>query len=180
MRKTEAVFMDHKFIADRAANFTPSVLMQLQGMMSGMDDIIDLSIGDPDFTTPEPILTAGYQDALKGYTHYSPAKGYPDVIQAVIDSYKKKLNIDLGADRVEILKRTMAPHGVKATRPIDYFETPLPTAWGAKSWASMCRPGVQKNSAPGAAFLESTHSSLISTSMIVLKNSAFVCSSRCS
>ncbi|MBR2098264.1 MAG: aminotransferase class I/II-fold pyridoxal phosphate-dependent enzyme [Firmicutes bacterium] len=94
--------MDHKFIADRAAKFTPSVLMQLQSMMSGMDDIIDLSIGDPDFTTPEPILTAGYQDALKGYTHYSPAKGYPDVIQAVIDSYKKKLNIDLDADRVII------------------------------------------------------------------------------
>ncbi len=36
---------------------------------------------------------------------------------------------DLGADRVEILKRTMAPHGVKATRPIDYFEESLPTAW---------------------------------------------------
>ena len=68
MRFTEAISMNKKFVADRAANFTPSVLMQLQGMMNGMDDIIDLSIGDPDFTTPEPILTAGYQDALKGYT----------------------------------------------------------------------------------------------------------------
>ena len=36
---------------------------------------------------------------------------------------------DLNPDRVEILKRTLAPHGVKAARPIDYFEEQLPKAW---------------------------------------------------
>lgn len=36
---------------------------------------------------------------------------------------------DLAPERVEILKRTMAPHGILAARPIDYFESDLPTAW---------------------------------------------------
>ena len=93
--------MAKKFTADRA-EFKPSVLMQLAGLSKGMDDLIDLSIGDPDFTTPEPILTAGYQDALKGYTHYSPAKGYPDTIQAVVDSYKRDLGIEIAPENVII------------------------------------------------------------------------------
>ena len=93
--------MAKKFIADRA-EFKPSVLMQLAGLSKGMDDLIDLSIGDPDFTTPEPILTAGYQDALAGYTHYSPAKGYPDTIQAVVDSYKRDLGIEIAPENVVI------------------------------------------------------------------------------
>ena len=93
--------MAKKFTADRA-EFKPSVLMQLAGLSKGMDDLIDLSIGDPDFTTPEPILTAGYQDALKGYTHYSPAKGYPDTIQAVVDSYKRDLGIEIAPENVLI------------------------------------------------------------------------------
>ena len=93
--------MAKKFIADRA-EFNPSVLMQLAGLSKGMDDLIDLSIGDPDFTTPEPILTAGYKDALAGYTHYSPAKGYPDTIQAVVDSYKRDLGIEIAPENVVI------------------------------------------------------------------------------
>ena len=93
--------MAKKFIADRA-EFKPSVLMQLAGLSKGMDDLIDLSIGDPDFTTPEPILTAGYQDALAGYTHYSPAKGYPDTIQAVVGSYKRDLGIEIAPENVVI------------------------------------------------------------------------------
>ena len=36
---------------------------------------------------------------------------------------------DLAPERVEILKRTLAPHRVKTARPIDYFENALPTAW---------------------------------------------------
>ena len=36
---------------------------------------------------------------------------------------------DLSAERVDILKRTMAPHGVKAVRPVDFFERTLANVW---------------------------------------------------
>ena len=76
---------------------------QVAELSKGMDDLIDLSIGDPDFTTPAPILEAGYKDALAGYTHYSPGKGYPDVIQAVVDTYKNDLGIAIGPENVIIV-----------------------------------------------------------------------------
>ena len=36
---------------------------------------------------------------------------------------------DLSAERVDVLKRTMAPHGVKTVRPVDFFERTLASAW---------------------------------------------------
>ena len=85
--------MTNKFIADRLLQEKLSLMSQLQGMMAGMDDVIDLSIGDPDFTTPAPIIEAGYKDALAGCTHYTQHRGYPDVIQAVVDYYKRELGV---------------------------------------------------------------------------------------
>ena len=70
--------MTKKYIADRMLQEKISLMAQLQDMMHGMDDVIDLSIGDPDFTTPAPIIEAGYKDALAGYTHYTQHRGYPD------------------------------------------------------------------------------------------------------
>ena len=85
--------MANKFIADRLLQETVPLMSKLAGMTAGMDDLIDLSIGDPDFTTPAPIIEAGYKDALAGCTHYTQHRGYPDVIQAVVDYYKRELGV---------------------------------------------------------------------------------------
>ena len=47
-------------------------------------DVIDLSIGDTDFTTDKRIIDAAYADALNGYTHYGDPKGDPELVDAVI------------------------------------------------------------------------------------------------
>ena len=85
--------MTKKFIADRLLQEEVPLMSKLAGMTAGMDDLIDLSIGDPDFTTPAPIIEAGYKDALAGCTHYTQHRGYPDVIQAVVDYYKRELGV---------------------------------------------------------------------------------------
>ena len=85
--------MANKFIADRLLQEEVPLMSKLAGMTAGMDDLIDLSIGDPDFTTPAPIIEAGYKDALAGCTHYTQHRGYPDVIQAVVDYYKRELGV---------------------------------------------------------------------------------------
>ena len=46
-------------------------------------DIIDLSIGDTDFTTDESIINAAFRDAKAGHTHYGDPKGDPELIDAV-------------------------------------------------------------------------------------------------
>lgn len=95
--------MAKTFIAKRHKDPKSSMMEQVAELSKGMDDLIDLSIGDPDFTTPAAILEAGYKDALAGYTHYSPGKGYPDVIRAVVDTYAKDLNITIAPENVIIV-----------------------------------------------------------------------------
>ena len=94
--------MASKFIAQRLLQEKDFLMSRLQDMMKGMDDVIDLSVGDPDFTTPAPILEAGYRDALAGCTHYTQHRGYPDVIQAVVDYYKRELDVDVDGKNVLI------------------------------------------------------------------------------
>ena len=100
--------MANKFIADRLLQEEVPLMSKLAGMTAGMDDLIDLSIGDPDFTTPAPIIEAGYKDALAGCTHYTQHRGYPDVIQAVVDYYKREL--DVVTDEKNVLITTSADY----------------------------------------------------------------------
>lgn len=95
--------MKEKFVALRAEAGEPSIFANSQNLMKGMTDVIDLSIGDPDFTTPEPILAAAYKDSLAGYTHYTAYRGDADVLQAVVDYYKRELDITISEKNVHIL-----------------------------------------------------------------------------
>ena len=94
--------MAREYIAQRLLQEKDFLMSQLQDMMKGMDDVIDLSVGDPDFTTPAPIIEAGYRDALAGCTHYTQHRGYPDLIQAVVDYYKRELDVVIDEKNVMI------------------------------------------------------------------------------
>ena len=100
--------MARQYIAQRLLQEKDFLMSQLQDMMKGMDDVIDLSVGDPDFTTPAPIIEAGYRDALAGCTHYTQHRGYPDVIQAVVDYYRRELDVEV--DEKNVLITTSADY----------------------------------------------------------------------
>lgn len=55
------------------------------------DDVIVLSIGDPDFDTPRPVIEAAYQALNDGYTHYADLVGTPE-LRAAIAGYQGKLS----------------------------------------------------------------------------------------
>src|ERR1019366_528601 len=46
-------------------------------------DIIHLEIGEPDFDTPANVVDAGVNALRKGWTHYGPAAGLPDLRQTI-------------------------------------------------------------------------------------------------
>ncbi len=48
--------MCRDFIAKRVATLKPSGIRKFFDIVATMDDVISLGIGEPDFTTPEPIL----------------------------------------------------------------------------------------------------------------------------
>ena len=65
-------------------------------------DIISLSLGEPDFDTPEPVKLAGIQAIEDNFTHYPPVPGYPEVRQAVCNKLKRDNGLDYAADQIVI------------------------------------------------------------------------------
>lgn len=63
-------------------------------------DIIDLSIGDTDFTTDESIINAAFRDAKAGHTHYGDPKGDPELIDAVCRAWEEDFGQRLPRDHV--------------------------------------------------------------------------------
>lgn len=52
-------------------------------------DIIDLSLGEPDFKTPQHIIDAAVQAMEDGYTKYPPVAGFPELRQAIVEKFKR-------------------------------------------------------------------------------------------
>lgn len=63
-------------------------------------DIIDLSLGEPDFDTPEHIKTAAKKAIDDNFSHYPPVAGYPDLRTAVCEKFKRDNNLDYAPENI--------------------------------------------------------------------------------
>jgi aspartate aminotransferase len=63
-------------------------------------DIISLSLGEPDFDTPEFIKEAAILAIRENYTHYPPVAGYQDVKEAIVRKFKDENGLDYTANQV--------------------------------------------------------------------------------
>ena len=59
------------------------------------ENVIDLSLGDPDQTTNEGIIHFAFQEALKGHTKYTDFRGDPELRNEIRKYYKEEHNVDL-------------------------------------------------------------------------------------
>jgi len=66
-------------ISQSVANLRYSVIREMLGMASGLPDVINLSIGEPDFATPPQIVEQALADARNGHTHYTASQGDPEL-----------------------------------------------------------------------------------------------------
>src|SRR5271170_681276 len=65
-------------------------------------DIIDLSIGEPDFDTPQHIKDAAKLAIDQGYTKYTPVPGYPELRKAIAAKFKRDNNLDYSIDQIVV------------------------------------------------------------------------------
>ena len=65
-------------------------------------DLINLSIGDTDFTTDPRIIRAAFRDAENGFTHYGDPQGDPELIDAVIEAWREDYGQNLDRRNVMI------------------------------------------------------------------------------
>lgn len=63
-------------------------------------DIVDLSLGEPDFRTPQHICDAANQAMVDGYTKYTPVVGYPELRQAICEKLKRDNGLDYAIDEI--------------------------------------------------------------------------------
>ena len=66
-------------------------------------DIVHLEIGEPDFDTPKNVVEAGIDALRKGWTHYGPSAGLPELRQAIAEDVSKSRGVKVTADEVVVV-----------------------------------------------------------------------------
>ncbi|MGE0087997.1 MAG: pyridoxal phosphate-dependent aminotransferase [Bacteroidales bacterium] len=65
-------------------------------------DIINLSVGEPDFNTPQHIKDAAIKAINDNYSHYSPVSGYAELLKAISAKLKRENNLDYATDQIVV------------------------------------------------------------------------------
>ena len=63
-------------------------------------DVINLSVGEPDFFTPDHIKEAAKKAIDDNFSFYSPVPGYPDLRKAIVEKLKRENNLEYSADQI--------------------------------------------------------------------------------
>jgi aspartate/methionine/tyrosine aminotransferase len=86
--------MQHLNTQFDALRQSPTVAMfdRVSALKASGRKIIGLQVGDPDFSTPQPVMDVALQAMQDGLTHYAPSRGFPDLRRAAAT----KLNRDNG------------------------------------------------------------------------------------
>ncbi len=75
--------MPSSYLSQRVMDLKPSGIRKFFDIVATMKDVISLGIGEPDFTTPRPILDAGIRSLQNGDTHYTSNAGILELRQAL-------------------------------------------------------------------------------------------------
>ncbi|MCD6523533.1 MAG: pyridoxal phosphate-dependent aminotransferase [Thermococcus sp.] len=82
-------------LSDRLELVNPSEIRKLFDLAQGVEGLISLGIGEPDFDTPEHIKEYAKEALDKGMTHYGPNAGLPMLREAIARKLKKQNSIDV-------------------------------------------------------------------------------------
>ena len=93
-------------LAQRMSDIQPFYVMDLLARARQLEaegrSIVHLEIGEPDFVTAEPMVSAGIQALQQGLTHYTPATGLPALRQAIADYYRRRFDVEVSPRRIII------------------------------------------------------------------------------
>ena len=97
-----------------APSATMAITQQARNMTAQGLDVISLSVGEPDFDTPEFIREAAAKAMQDGKTRYTNVDGIPELKQAVCDKFRRDNGLNYQADQINI-------------SPVSYTHLTLPT-----------------------------------------------------
>src|SRR5690348_15195333 len=79
------------------------VLVKARALEATGRDIVHLEIGEPDFDTPANIISAGADAMHKGFTHYGPAAGLPQLREAIAQYVSKTRRVEVSPEEVVVV-----------------------------------------------------------------------------
>lgn len=85
--------MAKSYLSDRVAQLKPSGIRKFFDIAASMKEVISLGIGEPDFTSPAPIVQAGIQSLNNSETHYTANRGILPLRTAISDHLEKLYNV---------------------------------------------------------------------------------------
>ena len=102
------------FLNDRVRDIPPSGIRRFFDMLAEMKDVISLTIGEPDFTTPEPITRAAIESLEAGETHYTANGGMMELRELIAANLRDRYGVDYDP-RTELIITVGASEGVDAS-----------------------------------------------------------------
>ena len=95
--------MKHK-LADRVDKIQPSFTLQMATIAAEMrargESVINFSVGEPDFNTPENIINAGKKAMDQGYTKYTAGPGMIEFRQAICNKLKRENGLEYDINEI--------------------------------------------------------------------------------
>ena len=93
-------------LSNRLQRLAPSATLAMSQKSSEMKaqglDVINMSVGEPDFNTPDHIKEAGKKAIDENYSRYSPVTGYADLRKAIAEKLKRENRLDYGVNEIVV------------------------------------------------------------------------------
>lgn len=91
-------------LSNRLNRLAPSATLAMSQKSSEMKaqgiDVINMSVGEPDFNTPDNIKEAAKKAVDDNWSRYSPVPGYPDLRKAVVEKLKRENGLDYSVSEI--------------------------------------------------------------------------------
>lgn len=117
---------------DKAKEVKPSGIRKFFDIANEMQDVISLSVGEPDFSTPWHVRKVGIDSLDKGKTWYSPNRGFIELRNSICDYYKRRFNLEYdpktdvvvtvgGSEAIDLCIRSLVNPGEEVLIPEPCF-----------------------------------------------------------
>ncbi len=120
-------------LADRISLLAESQTIMMsklsREMIAAGKDVVNLSLGEPDFVTPASICEAAKIAIDEGYTHYTPIAGYLELRQAISKKLKEENNLTYSPEQIVVstgAKQSVANVVLSLVNPGDKVIIPAP------------------------------------------------------
>lgn len=138
--------MDYDSLMNTTArDIPPSGIRRFFDIAAEMDEVISLSVGEPDFQTPWHVRSVGIDSLQKGHTSYSPNRGFTALCREICSYYRRKFGLEYdfktdvvvtvgGSEAIDLAVRALVNPGDEVLVPQPSFVcyAPIAELTGAK------------------------------------------------